>query len=213
LPPLEFAYSQPQIQQEILTLDHDSLGNLPEGLAGARVRWVDLDGEGLSGALSDAEVGWYYKRNLSANNRIAQSDGSLATRARFGPLETVTALPSHTNLSGGQRFLDLSGSGRLDLVDLSEPNPGFFKRTEDAGYEPFQTFTSLPKIDWTDPNLKFVDVTGDGLADILVSEDGVFSWYASVGESGFDLAQLVRTPWDEEKGHESPHFQMIQMIP
>ena len=66
MPPLEFSYSQPQIQPEILTLDPDSLANLPEGLDGGRFRWVDLDGEGLSGILSDAGGGWYYKRNLSA---------------------------------------------------------------------------------------------------------------------------------------------------
>ena len=32
MPPLEFSYSQPRIQPDILTLDPDSLANLPEGL-------------------------------------------------------------------------------------------------------------------------------------------------------------------------------------
>jgi RHS repeat-associated protein len=200
LPPLEFAYSQPQIQPAILSLDRDSLGNLPEGIDGSRFRWVDLDGEGLSGILSEAPAGWYYKRNLSANNIIEQPDGSLATRASFGPLETVAALPSRSELGGTQQLLDLSGEGQLDVVELAEPDPGFFKRTTDGSFEPFRRFASLPQLDWSDPNLKFIDVTGDGLADILITEDGLFTYHASLGEAGFDIAELVRTPWDEEKG-------------
>ncbi len=121
------------------------------------------------------------------------------TRASFGPLEPVAALPSHCDLTG-QQFLDLSGGGLLDLVELADPDPGFFKRTTDGSFEPFQRFAALPQLDWTDPNLKFIDLTGDGLADILITEDGLFTYYGSLGEMGFDVAQLVRTPWDEEKG-------------
>jgi RHS repeat-associated protein len=200
LPPLEFSYSQPRIQQETLTLDPGSQANLPEGLDGSRFRWVDLDGEGLSGILSDAGGSWYYKRNLSADNLIAQADGTLAARASFGPLETVSALPSRSDLSQ-VRLLDLSGSGRLDIADLAEPDPGFFERTDNGSFEPLQRFAALPVLDWSDPNLKFIDVTGDGLADILMTEDGVFTYYASLcGDAGFDTARLVRPGWDEEKG-------------
>ena len=122
MPPLEFTYSQPQIQQEILTLDSGSQGNLPEGLDGSSFRWVDLDGEGLSGILSDAGGGWYYKRNLSANNLILQPDGTLTARASFGPLETVAGLPSRSDLSA-TRLLDLSGSGRLTSSTSQDPTP------------------------------------------------------------------------------------------
>ncbi len=128
-----------------------------------------------------------------------QADGSLATRGKFGPLAPVAALPSRSDLTA-QRFLDLSGGGLLDVVALAEPDPGFFKRTTDGSFEPFQHFAALPQIDWSDPNLAFIDLTGDGLADILISEDGLFTWYGSLGETGFDVARLVRTPWDEEKG-------------
>ena len=179
MPPLEFTYSQPEIQQDVLTLDPDSQGNLPEGLDGSRFRWVDLDGEGLSGILTDADTGWYYKRNLSANNLVAQPDGTMMARASFGPVETVADLPSRSDLSG-VRLLDLSGSGRLDVVDLTDPDPGFFERTQDGTFEPLQRFAALPALDWSDPNVKFIDVTGDGLADILMTEDGLFTFYASL---------------------------------
>ena len=69
------------------------------------------------------------------------------------------------------KLLDLSGGGRLDVVDLTGSVPGFFERTEDANFEPLQRFAALPQLDWADPNVKFIDVTGDGLADILITED------------------------------------------
>lgn len=200
LPPLEFDYSQPRIQSAVRGLDRDSLGNLPEGIDGTRFRWVDLDGEGLAGILTDAGGAWNYKHNLGANNLVAQADGSVAACPRFGPMEALTPLPSNSDLSGGQQFLDLNGDGRLELVNFGSSQAGFFKRTEDAGWEPYHQFLALPAIDWTEPNLKFIDLTGDGLADALITEDGLFTYHPSLGDAGFDAAQLVRTPWDEEKG-------------
>jgi hypothetical protein len=63
LPPLELEYSQAQIHEDILDLDPESLENLPQGLDNAKYRWVDLDGEGLSGILTEQGRGWFYKRN------------------------------------------------------------------------------------------------------------------------------------------------------
>jgi hypothetical protein len=86
------------------------------------------------------------------------------------------------------------------VVDFGRPDPGFFERTADEDWEPFQRFDSWPDIDWSEPNLKFVDLTGDGLADILITEDGVYTLYPSLGEIGYGEALLVRTPWDEDRG-------------
>jgi RHS repeat-associated protein len=200
LPPLELAYSQPVIQPDVLTLDPDSQANLPEGIDGSRFQWVDLDGEGTPGILADAGGAWGYKRNLSPTNRVKLPDDTLATRARFGPMEPVATLPSRSDLSRSLQLLDLSGGGKLDVVDFGGPAPGFFKRTFHRNWEPFKTFASLPAVDWSEPNLKFVDLTGDGLADVLFTEDGLFTLYPSLGELGYKRAEQVRPPWDEERG-------------
>ena len=98
-------------------------------------------------------------------------------------MNCVGALPSRSDFSAGQQLLDLSGGGRLDVVAFSDPDPGFYKRTHDAGFEPFKRFALLPQIDWSDPSVKFVDMTGDGLTDILITEDGLFTFHTSLGEA------------------------------
>ena len=200
LPPLEFEYSQPTIAETIEELDQKSLDNLPYGFDNVQYQWVDLDGEGISGVLTEQAGAWYYKRNLSPVNEEVV-DGRRTVKARFGALETVALMPSNAaTRERQQQFLDLAGDGRLDLVALKGPTPGFNERTQDGRWESFRPFESLPNLDWNNPNLKFVDLTGDGHADILITEDEVFSWYLSLAETGFGPAERVSKEIDEEKG-------------
>lgn len=199
LPPVEFEYSEANIDETVRDVDPTSLENLPYGLDGSHYQWVDLDGEGLSGILTEQGGAWFYKRNLGALP-VKGADGKLAVAARFAPVERLAILPSPANLSGGQQLLDLAGDGQLDVVAFDGSLPGFFERTHDEGWESFRSFDSLPNISWKDPNLKFVDLTGDGHADILITEDEAFTWYPSRAEQGFAPAEKVRQVLDEEQG-------------
>src|SRR5690606_28347653 len=67
-------------------------------------------------------------------------------------------------------------------------------------FSPLRTFQSLPNIDWNDPNLRLIDLDGDGFADLLISEDHAFVWYRSRAKEGFDAAQRVAQPFDEREG-------------
>src|SRR5206468_11686583 len=85
-------------------------------------------------------------------------------------------------------------------VQFSGPMSGCYKRTDDGHWQAFRSFKTLPNVAWNDPNLKFVDLTGDGHADILISENEVFTWYLSLAEEGFGTAERVFNERDEERG-------------
>ncbi|MEQ1575977.1 MAG: toxin TcdB middle/N-terminal domain-containing protein, partial [Vicinamibacterales bacterium] len=187
LPSVEFEYSKAVLSGEVRELDPKSLENLPGGVDGSRSQWVDLDGEGVSGILTEQANAWFYKRNLG--------------EGRFSPLEQVAKLPANARLAGGrQQLVDLSGNGQLDLAEFAGAMPGFYERTTDEGWESFTPFRSVPRIDWEDPNLRFVDLTGDGHADVLITDDGVFRWHASLAEDGFGPEERSTQPLDEERG-------------
>ncbi|GAB4202738.1 MAG: hypothetical protein Fur006_56550 [Coleofasciculaceae cyanobacterium] len=209
-PPLEFIYTEANIDETVRDVDPESLENLPYGLDGTRYQWVDLDGEGLSGILSEQGNEWFYKRNLSPVNNV-EIDSSKHIEARFSPVELVVSKPA-TALSNGAQFLDLAGDGQLDLVTLRSPTPGFYERTHNEGWESFVAFKSLPNLDWDNPNLKFIDLDGDGHSDILITEDDCFVWHQSLAEDGFGAAERVHQPWDEEKGPRILFFDSTQSI-
>ena len=189
LPPLEFEYSKATINEEIRELDDVSLENLPYGLDNTNYQFVDLDGESISGILTEQAGAWFYKPNLGGG--------------KFGPVQEVAAKPSLADLnSGRQQLLDLAGDGQLDIVQLDGPVAGFYERSkeDEKNWENFTPFASLPNIAWKDPSLRFVDLTGDGHADVLITEDNAFSWYPSMAEEGFGSAQKVHQALEEEKG-------------
>jgi hypothetical protein len=156
-----------------------------------------LNGEGLSGILTEQGNGWFYKRNLSPINPTPAERGRV--EAKFAAVAVVEPKPV-SGLANGAQFLDLAGDGQPDVVMLRGRTPGFYERTQDEGWESFVAFKSLPKLDWDDPNLKFIDLDGDGHSDILIMEGDCFKWHPSLAEDGFGAAERVFQPWDEEKG-------------
>ncbi|MFZ4657597.1 MAG: SpvB/TcaC N-terminal domain-containing protein [Caldilineaceae bacterium] len=198
LPPLEFTYSEARLQSEVHSVDPASLENLPIGLDGAAYQWTDLHGEGIPGILTEQAGAWFYKRNLSPIN-IQGSNGQTHLEAKFAPVELV-ALKPNLALGNGAQFMDLAGDGQPDLVVMDGPLPGFYEHDLAEGWNAFRPFTARLNRDTRDPNLKFVDLDGDGHADVLITEDQAFVWHPSLGEAGFGPARRVQQTLDEEKG-------------
>ena len=198
LPPIEFEYAEPIVQDAVEEVDPESLENLPVGLDGSAYRWADLHGEGIPGILTEQSGAWFYKRNVSPVPET-RPDGREQVKAQFAPLETV-ALKPNVVLSGGAEFMDLAGDGQPDVVVMEGPTPGLYEHDDAEGWQPFRPFTSRLNHDLRDPNLRLVDLVGDGHADVLISEENAFLWHVSLAEEGFGPARRVAQAFDDEAG-------------
>lgn len=187
MPSLVFTYANATLHTDVHSLDHESVMNLPIGLDSRQYKWMDLDGDGIPGILSQQASSWFFKRNLGAG--------------KFAQDELVGVKPSIANLdSAQQEITDLAGDGENYLVQFSNTMGGFHELYGKGVWGPFRPFASLPKLDWQDKNHRFVDLSGYGRADILVSEDQAFQWYHSLGKLGFSREETVAKASDEEKG-------------
>jgi RHS repeat-associated protein len=191
LPPLEFSYSESTVEPAVRDVDEASLENLPVGVDGSGYQWTDLHGEGIPGILSEQAGAWFYRRNLSP---ISERP------VEFGPVALVASKPALYRTGGHSQFMDIAGDGLPDLVVLDGPSPGLFEHDEEEGWQPFTPFVSRVNRTLDDPNVKLVDLDGDGHADVLITEDDALVWHRSLAEAGFDHAQRVPLAANEETG-------------
>ncbi len=182
-PPLEFDYAPLTVSQDVEELDATSLGALPVDEQG-RARWLDLDGEGIAGVFGETADAWFYKRNLGGG--------------RLGPLETVGTAPVARGRGATTRLVDVDGDGRLELLRLDGGGgSGFYGRAEDDSWQPFRSFASLPDVSLDDPDVRLLDLNGDGRADALrIDADGDLQWYRSAGRQGYEEVAAEAGPLD-----------------
>lgn len=194
VPPLEFGYSLPPgTWAGVKPIEDESLENLPAGLDDASVQWVDLFGDALPGALTELADGWTFKPNLSP---LRDGKGR-GPSARLGAVQILDRMPR--GVAAATQFLDIDGDGKAEAVSLDTMAAGFIDPIGDAQARPFTPFRSAPRIDWANPNLRLIDLTGDGLPDVVITEQDQVLWYASLGAEGFAEAAAVAHGDDEEK--------------
>ncbi|HET6255333.1 MAG TPA: SpvB/TcaC N-terminal domain-containing protein [Puia sp.] len=186
-PPLTFSYQLPVWNTAVETIDAQNRENIPEGLSSA-YQFTDLYNEGIAGILSEHSSGWYYNSNLG--------------EGVFTPASLIAPKPSFTGLNGGSLQLQsLTGDGRKFIVSNIAPHYGYFELTDDSQeWLPFRAFDRYPAFEPNDPNIKLIDLNGDGMPDVVLSEEQVFTWYPAAGIRGYDSPELSPKPFDEEKG-------------
>lgn len=187
LPHLEISYQPHEWNMRVEKVSPDNATHAPAGLADRRYLWIDLFSEGISGILSEQAGGWFYKSNLGNGN--------------LSKAKVVAPKPSFSGLTAGSVAIqELEGNGVKCLVHYENSPKGFFKLTSEDEWEPFQTFESFPNINTRDPNMRPIDLNGDGLADLLFTEENMMRWYPGAGEKGFEVSRTVAKAVDEEKG-------------
>jgi hypothetical protein len=189
MPPVELSYTRPVVDPVVHDVDAASLANLPIGVDGTTYTWVDLHGDGVPGILSEQAGAWWYKQNLSPRN---ESSVELGPSLPTGP---------HPNVSlATAQLIDLVGDGVADVVVLDGPLAGAYAHDQARGWTAFRAFPDRLNRDSRDRHSTFVDLTGDGRSDVLITEDDVLVWHGSLGADGFDSARSAAFPTDDERG-------------
>ncbi|MTI86959.1 MAG: insecticidal toxin complex protein [Balneolaceae bacterium] len=192
LPPMEYEYQEVEWNNEVKKVDEENIVNAPVGLTN-NYQWVDLYKEGISGILKEEEGEWFYKSNYG--------DVAEAGELTFTTGRKIGERPSISGISSGEVSLqDLEGNGQRQAVINSAGMKGYFELDADGGWDPFRAFETEVNSGNRNPHSRMIDLNGDGRADLMVSEDQVFLWYASDGKKGYKPAEMVARPFDEEEG-------------
>jgi RHS repeat-associated protein len=186
VPSLEFGYQKHEWSGEVKTISREALIHAPAGINEPAYRFVDLFNEGLSGILTEQDRGWYYKHNLGGGN--------------FEQAKLVSPKPSFTGIGSKLQWVDLDADGGKQLVNYGEEPKGFFELDDDNEWQALRNFKGLPNIDLNNPFMRMLDLSGDGKADILITDDKELTWYESLGRNGFSEAKKTVKPFDEEAG-------------
>jgi RHS repeat-associated protein len=168
LPPVELTYSLPTREPKELLFDDASLSDLDLDSIGRTTQWVDLEGEGLPGLLMRRGGHAAYKPNMREG--VFAGGQRLLGEPSVG-METAA-------------IVDVEGAGAPTLALFDGPAPGTYER-EDGAWGAFVPFETLPNVDWSSSQVRFIDLDGDGRDDLLVVTEEHYVWYPSLGKDGF----------------------------
>ncbi len=155
LPPLTFGYTrfEPDKRRFEVVEGRD----LPTRALGAPdMEMVDLHGSGLPDILEMNGTVRYW-RNLG--------------HGRFDMPRPMQEAPPHALSDPGVQMIDANGDGRMDLLVTSGPLAGYYPLEHGARWsqKSFQRYPDAPSFNLDAPEVKLVDLDGDGYTDILRS--------------------------------------------
>jgi RHS repeat-associated protein len=156
LPPLEFNYTrfEPE-KRDFFPLQGSDLP--ARSLANPDLELVDLFGNGLPDFVEMNGTTRYW-RNLG--------------NGRFDMPRFMQDAPAGLALAdAGVQFIDANGDGRTDLLVTTSAMSGYFPLRFDGQWDrkSFQRFQQAPSFNLEDPEVKLVDLNGDGVTDAIRS--------------------------------------------
>jgi len=184
MPPVTFSYSEfKPLTQKFQSLTVNGNNFPPMALNNPDYTLIDLFGNGLPDILYTSENAYYYWRNLGDGN--------------FDRRNVQQNMPIGITLSNPDVAIgDLGGDGLADIIVRTPSISGFYEATPIGTWKPYKKFDQVPSFDLSDPNVQLVDLTGDGLSDIIVSQENNFLWYRCLGATGYDEPRRIPRIYD-----------------
>lgn len=180
LPPLEFDYQRPDLSQ---IPDWQPMPQLDGMNRFQSYQLIDLYGEGVPGVLYQGSPGaWYYRQPLRDEN----ADGN--NGVTYGAMATLPEIPS---LQGDAALVDINGDGRLEWLITSAGIRGHHSLTQEGRWTPFIPLAALPT-EFFHPDALLEDLTGDGLADLLLIGPKSVRLYRNSAQGWDKAVQVVQ---------------------
>ena len=156
----------------------------PSVLPDAELHWVDLDGVGIPGVLLAAEDGVRFWQPSAIDPQSA------TVRYRPRTIETAPLGASEDPDAAAYTLVDVTGAGRPQWLGTSAGVPGYAELGPDGASGPVRFFDAFPT-DYADPLAEQVNVTGTGLADLVLVGASEVAWTPSLGAAGYGTRQLT----------------------
>ena len=187
-PPLVFGYTRLGLQSKqrrFINVKIEGRSDVP--LAHPDIDFVDLHGNGLPDIL-DTSSSWHYWRNIGG--------GCFDLRRR------IDRAPPFRLSDPGVIVLDANGDGLPDLLATRGSPVGRFPLSHDMAWQPTsaQIFSLSPSFSLDDPEVRLLDLDGDGLPDglrsgasfdcIFAERDGRDSWKNTTSVRRRQLAEF-----------------------
>ena len=157
LPPLEFGFTRFEPEgRDFFPLDGTDL--LAQSLADPDLEMVDLFGNGMPDILETNGGGVRYWRNRGGG--------------QFELSRPMATAPAGLRLSDqGVQLIDADGDGRTDLLVTTETLTGYFPLRFGGLWDrrSFQRYKLAARFDLEDPEVRLVDLDGDGVTDAIRS--------------------------------------------
>lgn len=132
---------------------------------------VDLNGEGIAGILYQDGGAWWYRAPV----RLAGDDPDAVT---WGKAMLQDSIPT---LREGGILTDLNGDGYLEWMATAPGTTGCYERSPEREWRHFTPLSALPA-ELAHPRALLADITGAGLADLVLIGPKSVRFYAGLGD-------------------------------
>lgn len=195
-PPVEFALSEPP---EVLP---DATQWQPvfalDGFSHESWQMADLYGEGIPGLLYQDDGAWWYRAPVrdgeGTASRLAPGYAGLFDAPLDDRITWAAATPLHRLPFGGRAQLaDLDSNGQPELIMALHGMRGSFTLQPDGHWGGFKPFARFP-VEFDHPAALQADLTGTGLADLVMIGPASVRLWPSAGTGGWAPEKTVAHP-------------------